>query len=325
MRLHPLWGLILFLLGTLATACAARSAETPTPAGYSRESIEGFIVFAAADVTARRDDGFGRRPLDVLQKELNDLHRILHPQIVSDLQAVPIWVEWDRVDERMPGAIARYYGGDAEKLARLGGDPRRANCIEVLTLRRLAEIRRPGTALQQVIILHEMAHAVHHRLLGWDNPELKAIYQAAMDRKLYDEVNDRFGRRGPAYARTNHAEYFAELSCAYLDSCNFFPFNQQQLRGYDAEGFQFVDRVWREPERFRVVRGKHSVAQHAPPAAAQPSVAAQRDAHLRLDRIKILLKQERTDEAKAALEQLIRSFPGTDAADEAREILSEIK
>src|SRR5438270_861737 len=81
---------------------------------------------------------------------------------------------------------------------------------------------------------------VEHRLLCMKNPELEAIYQQAMDRKLYDKVNDRFGRQGPAYARSNAAEYFAEISCAFLDSCNYFPFNYDQLRGHDPAGFKFA-------------------------------------------------------------------------------------
>ena len=101
--------------------------------------------------------------------------------------------------------------------------------------------------MQQIIILHEMAHAVHHRLLGWDNPELDATYKQAMDRKLYQQVNDRFGHSGRAYASTNAAEYFAEISCAYLDSCNYFPFNNEQLQGYDAAGYKFVRQVWTQP------------------------------------------------------------------------------
>src|SRR5436309_2414351 len=224
MRLHPVWGFILFLLAMLAAGSLAPAADIPggTPAGYQKQTIEGFTVYVSQKVTARQADSYGRQPLTVLVQELRDLKRILVPRIVSVLQSVPIWAEWDNIDRLSPGAIARYYGGAAEELAKLGGDARKANCVEVLTLRRLGEIRRPGTALQQVIVLHEMAHVVHHRLLGWDNPELEATYQSAMERKLYDAVNDRFGRRVPAYARTNAAEYFAEISCAYRDSCNYF-------------------------------------------------------------------------------------------------------
>src|SRR5438067_471568 len=73
------------------------------------------------------------------------------------------------------------------------------------------------------------------------------------------QPHDRFGRRGPAYARTNAAEYFAEVSCAYLDSCNYFPFNNEQLHGHDPSGFKFVKRVWEEPDRFSVITVKSDI------------------------------------------------------------------
>jgi hypothetical protein len=271
-----------------------------------------------------------------LQKELNDMRRILKPRIIEVLQTVPIWAEWDMTEQGRPGVIARYLWASSDQLSGAGIDPRKKDCVEILTLRRLAEIRAPGTALQQIIVLHEMAHVVHHRLLGVNNPELEATFQSAVDRKLYDQVNDRFGRRGKAYGRTNAAEYFAELSCAYLDSCNYFPFNQQQLRGYDPQGFAFVERVWREPERFQVIalkprepsaakKSAQSTAAAMPPPAPRTDVAAERDAMMKLDKIKVQIRAGKKDEARQGLEQLIQSYSGTSAASEAQNLLDGLK
>jgi hypothetical protein len=318
----------------LLTAAPALRAAPPdkTPNGYDRQVVEGFTVYVHHEVMHHRHDGFGRPPLTALENELNDLRRLLHPKIVAILQTIPIWAEWD--DHGIPGAVAVYYSGKAKDLQDNGRDPRMAGNVQVLTLKTLALMRKPGTPLQQVILLHEMAHAVQDRLLGMDNPELKAIYRQAMDRKLYDEVNDKFGQRGPAYARTNPAEYFAEISCAYLDSCNYFPFNHEQLRGHDPVGFKFVERVWKEPERFAVIANKRREGSGGPVAAAaeattepppRAGVAAERDAMLKLDRLRGLLAKGKKAEAKKGLEELIRTFPTTDAADEAKDLLKEIK
>lgn len=330
MRIHPVWGLILSFFAAVAVGSFAHGGEPAVPSGYERQVLEGFTVLVNKEVLAVGTDRFGRQPLSVLERELNDLKRILHPQIVGVLQSVPIWAEWDRQDKLSPGAVARYYGGAAEGLAKLGGDPRKANCVEVLTLRTLGEIRSPGTALQQIIILHEMAHVVQHRLLGWDNPELETTFRAARERKLYDGVNDRFGRRGRAYAATNAAEYFAEVSCAYLDSCNYFPFNNQQLRGYDAQGFAFVERVWKSPERFHVIAQqttksvKPGVAVAS--AAERTDVYAERDAYLKLDKLRALAKQPgKKAAAKAGLEDLLKVFGKTEAAADAKELLATLK
>jgi hypothetical protein len=329
MRLHPMWGLVLFFLAALATGSLAYGAELPggTPKGYERRDIEGFTVYVNNKVFQQPTDRWGRQPLRVLESELNDLRRILVPKIVRVLQEVPIWAEWDETDKLSPGAIARYYGGSAEGLLKLGGDPRKANCVEVMTLRRLGEIRHPGTALQQVVVLHEMAHVVHHRLLGWDNPELEATFKQAVDRKLYDEVNDRFGRRTKAYARTNAAEYFAEVSCAYLDSCNYYPFNYSQLQGYDPAAFKFVERVWKHPERFSVIAGTPAPGSNksaASTSVARTDVYAERDAQLKLDKLRAQAQDAKSEQAKKALQDLVRTFPGTAAADEAKQLLKSL-
>jgi len=316
----------------LAFAPAVRAGDK-NPNGYERRDVEGFTVFVGMSVLQQPHDGFQRAPITALERELNDLKRILHPKIVGILQSIPIWVEWDMRDRISPGAIARYYGGSADTWKKAGGDPRKANNVEILTMRALASIRRPGTPLQQIVILHEMAHAVHHRLLGWDNPELEAIYQQAMDRKLYDKVNDRFGGRGPAYARTNAAEYFAEVSCAYLDSCNYFPFNHEQLRGHDPSAFKFVERVWKHPDRFNVIAVKSGTSIGGGKGTTTTSTSddprtdtfAERDAMARLDQLRALLGKGKKAEAKKGLEDLIKKFPKSDAAEEARDLLDELK
>src|SRR5262245_25390687 len=97
MRLHPAWGLILFFLAALATGSLAYGGELAdgTPKGYTRQDLEGFTVYVNQTVFEHPRDRFGRQPLSVLERELNDLRRILVPRIVKVLQDTPIWVEWD--------------------------------------------------------------------------------------------------------------------------------------------------------------------------------------------------------------------------------------
>src|SRR5947209_3508725 len=109
MRLHPVWGLILFFLAALATTSLAQGAEPAAPAGYEVRNIEGFTVYVNKKVLQQGVDRWGRQPLSVLERELNDLRRILVPRIVAVLQEVPIWAEWDSSDKLSPNAIARYF------------------------------------------------------------------------------------------------------------------------------------------------------------------------------------------------------------------------
>src|SRR5439155_248423 len=163
-------------------------------------------------------------------------------------------------------------------------------------------------------------------LLGMDNPELDATFKQAVDRKLYDEVNDRAGRRIKAYARTNAAEYFAEISCAYLDSCNYFPFNHSQLQGHDPAGYKFLERVWKHPERFTAIAKKPAAgSDRTSIVAVRSDVYAERDAQLRLDRLRAQANGGPTEQVKKGLLDLVRTFPGTTAADDARQMLGAMK
>ena len=68
MRLHPMWGLILFFLAALATGSLAYGADLPggTPAGYERRDLEGFTVYVNQEVFKHPTDRWGRQPLTIL-------------------------------------------------------------------------------------------------------------------------------------------------------------------------------------------------------------------------------------------------------------------
>jgi hypothetical protein len=75
-----------------------------------------------------------------------------------------------------------------------------------------------------------------------------------MERKLYDDVEAWRYRSdgqpatkwGPAYARRNQWEYFAELSAAYLGQpTHALPFNRDELRKHDPAGYHLMERFWR--------------------------------------------------------------------------------
>jgi hypothetical protein len=68
----------------------------------------------------------------------------------------------------------------------------------------------------------------------------------AMDRRLYDRVQTARGGVARAYAATNSAEYFAELTCAYLDRCDCQPFTRAELKEHDPTGYRLMESVWRK-------------------------------------------------------------------------------
>ena len=48
----------------------------------------------------------------------------------------------------------------------------------------------------------------------------------------------------PAYAITNHREYFAELSEAYFGRNDYYPFVRAELEAFDLGGYGVVHSAW---------------------------------------------------------------------------------
>jgi hypothetical protein len=281
--------------------------------GYEDRPIEGFTVRLHEKVLDHENDAeYKRKPLDVLELELNTITRSATRREVEALRKVPIWVEWDDKDDPDWGkAVAKYYGvkGNAFiwTLAK-GKHPAKAKCIEIISLKSLTREHQPGVKLERCVILHEMAHAVQFELCGPDNPRIKDAYKQAMERKLYDKAKDVNGREIKPYARTNEREYFAELSCAYLNKLHYFPFDREHLKEHDPTGYKMMEDTWGSRKKIDA-------------AVKNESENAARN---RLEKAKGLQTEKKKSEAIAALEKLLEFYPNTKAAKEAKSLLEKL-
>src|SRR5581483_9932341 len=117
-----------------------------------------------------------------------------------------IWVEWSEREAMSNGrsgsAAAVYYGGHQLHMLEEGKHPLKAKNITILRMKSLTNEHQPKHDSGRCVILHEMTHAVHDQLIGFENPNIKFAYKQAMERKLYDPA---------MYAATNEMEFFAEL------------------------------------------------------------------------------------------------------------------
>ena len=101
------------------------------------------------------------------------------------------------------------------------------------------------TLEQPWMVLHELAHAYHHKFLpgGFENSELKAAYQNALKSKGYDSVLKIAHTEEKAYATTNPMEYFAETTEAFFGTNDFFPFVRSELRRHDPVGLRAAQKA----------------------------------------------------------------------------------
>lgn len=308
--------------------------------GYELRSIEGFTVLINRNALAEMAKVVGKyeiEPLEVLESELRSLNTILVPKVLKPLQTVRIFVEWDDVppgavlseEEKARGSrvVAVYRSGSPLRAAQEGRvHPLKINAVEIMTLKRLTEMHQPGRDKDQIILLHELCHAIHNVFLNFENRDVRAAYQQAMDRNLYAK----------AYARSSAPEYFAEISSAYLDTCNFYPKNAGDLKDYDPIGYRLMEQVWGKQEVIAKAReraaqdraARERVRQRmagAPKSTnalvdAKP-VDAEKLASAKLDLIQRLIDEGKTARARERLEELIKAYPDTAAAEKAKKVL----
>ena len=76
-------------------------------------------------------------------------------------------------------------------------------------------------------VLHELAHAYHDQVLGFDDPRILQAYDRYKKSGHGDSVLLITGQHVRHYALTNHKEFFAEMSEAYFGFNDSFPFNRE--------------------------------------------------------------------------------------------------
>jgi hypothetical protein len=179
----------------------------------------------------------------LIESDLAKVTRILHDDILNSLRIVNIWMEENR--ENTGG----YFHPNRAYLASNNINTDKYMGIEFVNLKNFISWR----SSQPDMVIHELAHAYHFHFLGSENPEIKSAYLNAIQQNLYSEVAYVLGGQRKAYALTNHIEYFAEITEAYLGKNDYFPFGRQDLLEYDYEGFQVVKDIWTFPTKSKAL------------------------------------------------------------------------
>jgi hypothetical protein len=99
------------------------------------------------------------------------------------------------------------------------------------------------------VILHELAHAYHDQVLGFDEPRIKEAYEKYKKSGRGEKALLYDGKRVKHYALTNHKEFFAEMTESYFGVNDFFPFNRAELKEAEPEIHALMADIWEAPPR----------------------------------------------------------------------------
>jgi len=215
--------------------------ETPAKVRFDPvvQKIEGWTVYVDPQLLAGAHAEEGGRALKMLANHLQRIAVLMPKDRLKEVQKLELWIEYDHPDiNTEPGP----YHPDAGWLTQRGYDPRLAKKVHITRAASLLE--RHHMVKHPAVILHELAHSYHDQVLGFDEPRIKAAYEQAMEKGLYDEVLDYKGRKVRHYAATNHKEYFAEGTEAYFYRNDFYPFVRAELKDHDPVLYQLLQDIW---------------------------------------------------------------------------------
>jgi hypothetical protein len=241
MRL-PLWAAACWLLLVPPPARADDAGVTPIPyeatEAYDPREVGGWPVLVNRAFERGEPELCGQT-LELLRQQLAQIERRLPAKAVEQLRKVTIWVELDE-----PHHPCMVYHPDAGWLRDHGMNPDKARCVEIAGAQNFLS----WTIDQPWMVLHELAHAWHHQFLdgGFENAEVKAAWQAAIDAGTFENVLHIKGRRERAYAANNPMEYFAEASEAYFGTNDFYPFVRAELQEHDPRMHDALGKLWGE-------------------------------------------------------------------------------
>jgi hypothetical protein len=227
----------LLLLGLAQGEPAApRKPFVPTER-FETLRIEGWTIRADRALADEPDD-LRARALRLLEIKLNDVSRVVPAPALAAIRRVPVWMSLDEGT----GAGAEYHPS-RDWLVSHGHNPDKAKAVEIGSAAKF--IRH--SAAQPAVMLHELAHAYHDQVLGFDHPDVKRAFEAAVASKSYENVLKHDGRRGRHYALSNAKEYFAEGTEAFFSTNDFYPFVRAELKEHDPGLYDVLKRLWSLP------------------------------------------------------------------------------
>ncbi len=224
------------LFAVIGTA-RADAPETAMPFDPVVREIEGWQVHIDPALLEGEHAPEGAKALRMLGDHLNRISLLVEEEKLGKLRRCEIWIE-----RHHPTLAAMQYHPGLDWLKNHGHDPRLHRKVHIP--RAAALLSREQLLKHPAVVLHELAHAYHDQMLGFDYEPVATAWEQAMAEKLYDKVLLFNGRFVKHYATTNPKEYFAESTEAYFYRNDFYPFVRAELKEHDPRMHQILEEVW---------------------------------------------------------------------------------
>ena len=231
------WIAVLFLGFWFADFAEAQT----IPTEHTKRDIEGWTVHIDKRLLDGPDKKVGDHALRILANRLYDIQHIVPADKVEKLRKVPIWI--DASHGKLKPA---QYHPSAGWLKGNGFSPALAKCVHIPVAAEFASVNHQR--VQPWSVMHELAHAYHDQVLGFDHAEIRAAFERFRDSGKYKNTLHINGKKTAHYALTNEKEFFAEMTEAYFGHNDFYPFNRAELKRDEPELYELLTKIWGTPK-----------------------------------------------------------------------------
>ena len=215
-------------------------AELPQPKSRTAREVEGWKILVDDRLLAPPDADTGTRALKFLEAKLVEIKAVVPAERVKELQTVAIVL-----DLNCGKLGAMQYHPDAGWLKANGYSPSLAKCVHLPQAADLPTRRNINE--QPWVILHELAHAYHDQVLGFDDPRIMEAYERYKKSGHGEKALLYNGQKVKHYGLTDQKEFFAEMTESFFGVNDFFPFNRAELQEAEPELFALLTRIWTPP------------------------------------------------------------------------------
>jgi len=226
------WFSILALVVAPAISSLAQNRFDPV-----KRDIEGWTVHVEPALLDGEHKEEGAKALTMLANHLQRIKILVPAGPLKKMQALEIWIEHDH-----PKLKSMQYHPSRDWLVNNGHDPRLAKKVHITQARDL--LSRGEMLKHPAVVLHELAHAYHDQVLSFDHPEIIGVFKQAKAAGSYEKVLLYSGQKVKHYGLTDHKEYFAEGTEAFLYRNDFYPFVRAELKEHDPALHEVLVKIW---------------------------------------------------------------------------------
>lgn len=228
--------LLTFLL-QMGFALSSPAQEAPKPTEHFATKLNGWTINIDKRLVAPENKELHQRTIRMLDNALYEIALITPADRLAKLREVPIWLDLTH------GQLSNMqYHPSAQWLKENGYAEEMAKGVHIPSAAFFSALRHHR--IQPWCVLHELAHAYHDRVLGFEDERIKNLWEKWRKKPEYENALYIEGHPRKHYGLTNHKEFFAEMTESYFGVNDFYPFNRGELKEHEPEVYQLMQEIW---------------------------------------------------------------------------------